>query len=157
MPTLVGPGGPSLVGNGTATYYQSLFTTQYGSAAGAAYASYNAANPGNSAYANAEAFLEIILVHGLDTAISEGIGGAGSALGQAPGAVAEAASKLPDPLTGINAIGDFFQRLTQGNTWIRVAEFLLGLGLIVVGLAKLASGTAAGRTAAKVGKAAALL
>lgn len=60
-------------------------------------------------------------------------------------------------LTGLAAIGDFFSRLTQANTWIRVAEVVLGLGLIVVGLAHLASGTAAGRAALKAGKAAAIL
>ena len=60
-------------------------------------------------------------------------------------------------LTGINAIGDFFQRLTQSHTWIRVAEVLLGLGLIVVGLAKLSSGSAVGKAAVKAGKAAAIL
>lgn len=55
------------------------------------------------------------------------------------------------------SIGDFFRRLTEGSTWLRIAEGLLGLGLIIVGLAKLASGTAAGRAAARAGKAAAIL
>ena len=44
---------------------------------------------------------------------------------QAPGGV----------LTGLAAIGDFFQRLTQGNTWLRIGEGLLGIILIAVGLA----------------------
>jgi hypothetical protein len=59
--------------------------------------------------------------------------------------------------SGVSGVTDFLTRLTQGNTWIRVAEVLLGLGLIIVGLAKLASGTAAGRAAVKAGKAAAIL
>lgn len=62
--------------------------------------------------------------------------------------------KLPDPLA---AIGDFFGRLAEGSTWIRVAEVLLGLGLIVVGLSHLAAGTPIGRAATTAGKAAALL
>lgn len=58
---------------------------------------------------------------------------------------------------GLADIGKFFHLLTEGSTWIRIAEAMLGLGLIIVGLAKLASGTAAGRAAARVGKAAAIL
>ena len=65
--------------------------------------------------------------------------------------------KIGNPLSGLAAIGDFFQRLTQASTWIRVAEVVLGFGLIVVGLAHLASGTAVGKAAVRVGKAAALL
>jgi hypothetical protein len=38
-------------------------------------------------------------------------------------------------LTGLNAIGDFASRLTQAHTWERVAEVLLGVILIAVGLA----------------------
>jgi hypothetical protein len=72
-------------------------------------------------------------------------------------AVVEGAANAGGPLTGLAAIGDFFQRITQANTWIRIAEVVLGFGLIVVGLAQLASGTAAGKTALKAGKAAALL
>ena len=60
-------------------------------------------------------------------------------------------------IPGVKSIGDFFGRLAEGNTWIRVAEAVLGLGLVIVGLAKLASGTAAGRAALKAGKAAAIL
>jgi hypothetical protein len=45
-------------------------------------------------------------------------------------------NQAPAPvLTGLAAIGDFFQRLTQGNTWLRIGEGLLGIILIAVGLA----------------------
>lgn len=63
---------------------------------------------------------------------------------------------VPNPLSGLAAIGDFFQRLTQAGTWIRVGEVLLGAALIIVGLARMASGTAAGRTAVKAAKVAAI-
>lgn len=43
---------------------------------------------------------------------------------------------LPNPLSGLAAIGDFFGRLTEGNTWIRIGEALLGIVLIAVGLAR---------------------
>lgn len=35
-----------------------------------------------------------------------------------------------NPLTGINAIGDFFQRLTQKNTWIRIGEGVFAIVLL---------------------------
>ncbi|HLK00466.1 MAG TPA: hypothetical protein VKU39_11235 [Streptosporangiaceae bacterium] len=42
--------------------------------------------------------------------------------------------------------------------WVlRIAEIVLGTGLIIVAVAKLASGTSAGRAAMKAGKAAAIL
>jgi hypothetical protein len=75
------------------------------------------------------------------------------ATGQAAGQAASAAGKL----TGMAAIGDFFQRLGQASTWVRVGEVILGFALIIVGLAKLAEGTPLGHAALKAGKAAALL
>lgn len=47
---------------------------------------------------------------------------------------------LPNPLSGVNAIGDFFNKLGQANTWIRVAEVVLGIALIGIGIAH-ATGT----------------
>ena len=73
------------------------------------------------------------------------------------GAANEVSHQTGIPVTGLNAIGDFFRRLTEGSTWIRVAEAILGLGLVIVGLAKLASGTSVGRAAVRAGKAAAIL
>ena len=70
---------------------------------------------------------------------------------------ATVSDKPVSPLSGLAAIGDFFGRLTEASLWIRVAEVILGLGLITVGLAHLAAGTPIGRAAAKAGKAAALL
>lgn len=61
------------------------------------------------------------------------------------------------PLTGLAAIGGFFSKLGQANTWLRVAEVLLGAGIIIVALARLAGDTPAGRAALKAGKAAAIL
>lgn len=39
--------------------------------------------------------------------------------------------------TGINAVGDFFNKLGEKSLWIRVAEVVLGLMLIGVALGKL--------------------
>ena len=38
-------------------------------------------------------------------------------------------------LTGLASIGDFFSRLTNANTWIRVGKVLVGGVLLIVGLA----------------------
>ena len=46
-------------------------------------------------------------------------------------------SGSPSALTGLAAIGDFFQRLGQANTWLRVGEVVLGLILIAVGVARI--------------------
>jgi hypothetical protein len=50
-----------------------------------------------------------------------------------------------NPLAGLAAIGDFFSRLTQANTWIRVGKILVGGALVLIGLAHItgASGAAA--------------
>ena len=146
----------------TEQYFQQLFASHYGTKAGDAYVAYNRAHPGNSAYVNAKNFLELILVEGLDKAISTGLGGAGSALGQIPAAAAKGAQNaynaLTAPLTGINAIGDFFSRLTNPHTWLRIAEGLVGIAFLVIGLnallknpiGKVAGATPVGRVAKAV-------
>jgi hypothetical protein len=77
--------------------------------------------------------------------------GAGNAIGTAQGA-GQAAN-----LGGLGAIGDFFNRLTQPNTWVRVGEVAAGVLLLYLGLNATMRGTAAGnavqsatRTAKKV-------
>lgn len=47
-----------------------------------------------------------------------------------------------NPLTGINAIGDFFSRLEQPATWKRVGEFLAGGILLWIGVNALTRDTA---------------
>lgn len=147
-PTPVSNSGPSLVGNGTVTYYESLFTQQYGSAAGNAYVAYNSAHPGSSAYANAKAFLEIILVSGLDTAIQTAVSGTTTAEGQIPGAAAQGAQNAFNTL-------DVFKGLNLGSLILRIGEVVLGVVLVAVALnavlknpiGKAASVTPVGRAA----------
>ena len=63
----------------------------------------------------------------------------------------------PAPLKGLAAVGDFAQRLTQASTWKRIGEVLIGAALLIVGIAKLAAGTTAGKAAVNLGTKAALL
>lgn len=76
---------------------------------------------------------------------------AGSLPGQVAGGVAS--SGLP----GLSQVGDFFSRLTEKSTWIRIGEVLLGAALIIVSAAKLFAGTSAGKAAVSIGTKAAIL
>lgn len=53
-------------------------------------------------------------------------------------------------LGGINAIGDFFNRLTQPNTWVRVGEVVAGILLVYLGLSATMRGTEVQRQAGNV-------
>jgi hypothetical protein len=55
-------------------------------------------------------------------------------------------------LTGLAAVGDFFSKLGQPNTWLRVAEVTVGLVLLAVALNKVLGNPAgsAVKLAAKV-------
>lgn len=55
----------------------------------------------------------------------------------------------PPQLAGLAAIGTFFSSLGETNTWIRVAEVLIGLVLVGVGIAKLTHAVPVATTIAK--------
>jgi len=61
--------------------------------------------------------------------------------GAAPGINAPLPHALSNPLAGLAAIGDFFNRLTQPNTWLRVGEFAAGGLLVYLGLSAAMKGT----------------
>ena len=66
-------------------------------------------------------------------------------IGAGAGAAAETGSlgglsptpQVSNPLDYLQSIGDFFSRLSEANTWIRLAKIVIGTGLIVVGVAHL--------------------
>jgi hypothetical protein len=62
-----------------------------------------------------------------------------------PGGKIPGAPSITNPLGGIAAIGDFFNRLTQPNTWIRVGEVVAGLLLVWVGFNAITRDTAVGK------------
>jgi hypothetical protein len=71
-------------------------------------------------------------VQGSSTSIAQlGANEVGNLPAQVSGGAA--ASAIP----GVAQIGTFFSALTQGNTWIRIAEGLLGIILIAVGVARI--------------------
>jgi hypothetical protein len=68
--------------------------------------------------------------------------------GTTPGplrSVNQAATNVADQvgtnITGVADIGDFFHRLTEGSTWVRVGEVALGGILLFVGVRALAHGS----------------
>lgn len=104
------------------------------------------------------AFADIILLEDL----KGGLTAAGAAVGSVQNAAITGAAKGAIQITswqkGLEVIGAFFSSLTQASTWLRVGEFIIGAGLIVVGLAHITNtDTALKRTATKVGKAAMIL
>jgi len=62
--------------------------------------------------------------------------GFGAGVAKVPGAKAASniASDIPGLDTGLGGISDFFSRLSDPNTWIRVAEFLGGGLVLYVGI-----------------------
>lgn len=77
--------------------------------------------------------------------VSPGPGGTNLPKNQGPPNVVPA-------LTPLGSIGDFFHRLTEKETWIRVGEVALGGILIYAGVRALSSGTAVGQAAKSAAK-----
>lgn len=61
-------------------------------------------------------------------------------------------SYAKNTIPGLAQIGDFFSRLTEANTWLRIGEGILGIVLIAIGIARLTNAVpAATAIASKVG------
>jgi len=56
---------------------------------------------------------------------------------------------IPNPLSGLDAIGAFFSALSEANTWIRVSKVVIGGLLLIIGLVHI---TGAGGAAASVAR-----
>lgn len=118
----------------TAGYFQAFFTSKWGAAAGKAYAEYNASNPGNTPYMNAQAFADIVALEGLQKALTAVGTGVGTAQGQVITGAEKGAIQITSWEQGLEAVGRFFASLGEANTWIRIAKVLIGGVLLVVGL-----------------------
>lgn len=118
---------------------------------GAAYASWaQAAIAKDPALSPYNAALAWFTGTGLAKAVGTAAAGTGKMLGQVQQGAQNTNYAPPNPLSGLAAIGDFFGRLGQASTWIRVAEVLLGVILLAVGVAEL---TNAVPVATKIAKA----
>lgn len=119
---------------------------------------YYAAHSGAASLATLEqAFADIIALEDLKGGLTAAAAATGTAENQAITGAAKGAIQITSWQQGLEAIGRFFAGLGQASTWLRVAEVLLGAGIIIVAAAKLASGTSVGQAAQKAGKAAMIL
>jgi hypothetical protein len=57
-----------------------------------------------------------------------------------PGNPGQAIGQAVSGFTGLNAIGDFANRLTQANTWVRVGEFIAGAILVIIAINAMTKG-----------------
>lgn len=57
--------------------------------------------------------------------------------------------KVPNPLSGVNAIGDFFGRLTEAQTWERVGLVVVGVMFLGIGIISVASSSKTGQAVKK--------
>ena len=60
-----------------------------------------------------------------------------------------ASGQPQNAIPGLSSIGDFFQRLTQANTWIRIAKAVVGGALVLIGLAHMTGASDAISSAAR--------
>ena len=61
------------------------------------------------------------------------------------------APSITNPLDFLGEIGDFFNALTQKNTWIRIAKVVIGGSLLIIGIAHMTGAEdVVSRTARKV-------
>jgi len=134
VPTVdLGPAGSSY----DETYYENIFTQEWGAKAGAAYAAYNKGNPGRTPYQNAQAFASLVLVEGLDRAIAAGItAGAnvdtGTAQGAAKGAE-KAVSNLTNPFKWLVSVTG----ISGHNLLVRTLKVVFGGVLLIAGIVKM--------------------
>jgi hypothetical protein len=140
-PTGAAPAGAgSLVnlGDQPESYYQSIFTSHWGAAAGRAYAAFNSQNPQQDPFTNAQLFEARVVGEGLAAAIAS----VGATVAAVPGAAAAAAEKAAsNPVwDAATAIPRFLSMLTSPNLWLRIGEVVAGLILLGIGVNALFKG-----------------
>ena len=134
----------------TVAYYEAGITAKWGQAAGNAYVAYAATHPGLTPEQAFDDFVEVILVEGLDKAVDVGVtGGANVDVGTVEGA-AQGAENAVQELSPTELWNKFYAILTSRGTWVRIAEGVLGVALILVAVAELAKGTPVGNAVKKV-------
>lgn len=127
----IGISAASYTTTNTVAYWRAAIAQKWGAKAGSAYVSYNSAHPASDPQANANDFIEIVLVSGLDAAIAAGTTGASAELGALPGAAAKGAASAVSTLTNP---ASWIAALFQSAIWLRVAEAVAGLILLGIGL-----------------------
>jgi predicted Zn-dependent protease len=134
----------------TVAYYEAGITAKWGQAAGNAYVAYAAAHPGLTAEQSFDDFVELILVEGLDKAVDVGVtGGTNVDVGTAEGA-AQGAENAVQELSPTGVLDKLWSVLSSRGTWVRIAEGVLGIALVLVAVSELGKGTPVGNAVKKV-------
>lgn len=136
--------------------YAAGFDGTLGSAYGPEFLSYAGSHPLLSAKQAATAFADGVASGDVAVTIASGVGATAQGVNIAAASTVEGLDQTSadlakaNPLSGLDAIGNFFNLLTDRQTLMRLAEGAIGIMLIVVAIAKLADGTQTGKVAAKV-------
>jgi hypothetical protein len=134
----------------TVAYYEAGIAAKWGDAAGNAYVAYAAAHPGLTAEQSFDDFVELILVEGLEKAISTGVtAGTNVDVGAVEGA-AQGAENAAQELSPTGILNKVWDVLKSRGTWVRLAEGVLGIVLVLVAVAELGKGTPVGNAVKKV-------
>jgi hypothetical protein len=146
------PSGPTLA------FYASELDAKYpGRGVGNAFLAFASQHPALSPQQDGSAFALEIGTKGLATAISDAVGGTGTALGQIASGSEKGAEQVSKQLSWTDALGNFLNFITGRTGWIRIGETLIGVALIIVGVDHLTSSTSAvGKAAHTVAKGAML-
>lgn len=146
------PGGPTL------QYYASELNAKYpGRGAGNAFLAFASKHPNLTPQQTGSAFALEIGLKGLTAAIGDAVSGTGTALGQITTGSEQGAQQVSKQLSWTNGLGNFLNFITGRTGWVRVAETLIGVALIIVGVDHLTSTTSAvGKAAHTVAKGAML-
>lgn len=118
---------------GKAVYHNTAKTPYEGKNYSALYSYIEAQNPSAAPHDIAVAVADLLLSSAVGSAIGQGAGEAAGAVAASATGI-ETAQYLPSWAV---PFADFLGVLENGNTWLRIAEGILGVVLIAVGLARL--------------------
>lgn len=146
------PSGPTLA------FYASELDAKYpGKGVGNAFLDFASEHPALSPQQAGSAFALEIGTKGLATAVGDAVSATGTALGQIASGSEKGAENVSKSLSWTDGLGSLLNFVTGRSGWVRIAEAIAGLALIIVGVDHLTSSTSAvGKAAHTVAKGALL-
>lgn len=149
MPTPVPPGGAVQTGQ-TVSYWENLIKAKWGNTYAEDYVTYAESHPGLTPTQAAQQFIDLIAATAIDQEVGTGVA-AGAGVGvDATQAAVTGLSKAGQELSPPDFLGKLWGALTSSHTWIRLAEGVLGIALVLVAAGELGKGTVVGKAVKKV-------